>query len=283
MQIPKSELIINEDGSIYHLRLKPNELASTIITVGDPQRVDLISKHFDKIHLTRINREFKTVTGELNGQQISIIATGIGTDNIDIVFNEIDALFNIDFESREIKSNFSKIKFIRIGTSGAIREDIVLDSTIISEYAVGLDGLLNFYKDKSERIEELEVLFRKDTQIDFCYAVKASESLLKKFSHLGHNGITTTATGFYGPQSRNIRLDAKYSLPELLANSRYKDLKFTNLEMETSGIYGLSSLLRHEAISINAILANRVTGAFSKQASKTVEQLIQATLEIVCE
>lgn len=281
MRIPESELILNADKSIYHLKLKPSEVAASIITVGDPMRVDAITKHFDKLYLTRVNREFKTVTGELGGKPVTVIATGIGTDNIDIVFNELDALFNIDFETREIKEQKTRLQFIRIGTSGTIREDVDIDSTIISKYAVGLDGLLNFYSDESAREKELEQLFADHTEIDFHYAVAASSHLATKFSQLGKAGITITATGFYGPQSRNVRLKAKHQIPELVKDLKYNALQFTNLEMETAGIYALAKMLGHEAISINAILANRVTGAFSKQPAKTIEVLIDKVLNII--
>lgn len=281
MRIPESELILNADQSIYHLKLKPTEVATTIITVGDPMRVDAITKHFDKIHLTRVNREFKTVTGELNGKAISVIATGIGTDNIDIVFNELDALFNIDLETRVIKDQKTALQFIRIGTSGTIREDIDLDSTIISRSAVGLDGLLNFYSNQNVRNSALEKFFGDSTRIDFHYAVDGNSELIHQFSSLGIQGVTITATGFYGPQSRQVRLSERYQLPDLVKDLSFQDLRFTNLEMETAGIYGLAGLLGHQAVSINAILANRVTGAFSKQPAQTVESLIEKVLSLI--
>jgi len=281
MFIPESELIINPDNSIYHLKLQPGDLAETIITVGDPDRIDLVTRHFDKILLSKQNREFKSVTGEFNGQDLSVVATGIGTDNIDIVFNEIDALFNVDFESRTEKEIKTALRFIRMGTSGTIRTDIDLDSIILSRYAIGLDGLLPFYKDSQSREADLEELFLKETGIQNAYAAQSSELLMQQFSSLGQAGITITATGFYGPQSRNIRLKRRYDIPELAKDIRYNDLICTNLEMETAGIYGLSRLLGHEAISINAILANRVNGAFSNQPGKTVEGLIEGALGLI--
>jgi len=281
MTIPESELIINPDGSIYHLHLKPGDLAETIITVGDPDRVDAITKHFDKILLTKQNREFKTVTGEIGGKYISVIATGIGTDNIDIVINEIDSLFNIDFETRLIKERKTILTFIRIGTSGAIREDVPIDSIIASHYACGIDGLLHHYDSYPIRERLLEQKLFIDDNIPDAYAVAGDESLLLHYGSISSPGITITANGFYGPQSRSLRLAAKYDLPNVLKDISYQDLHFTNLEMETAGIYGMAKLLGHRAISFNAILANRVNGKFSNQPQKTIDDLIVRVLETI--
>ncbi len=276
MFIPSSELIINPDNSIYHLKLRPDEIADTIITVGDPDRVDLVAKHLDHIHLERQAREFKTITGALNGKDLSIISTGIGTDNIDIVLNELDALANIDFKTRKIKDRFRPLTFIRIGTSGAIQESVPLDSTIISAYACGLDGLLNFYD--ADRVREVE-LERKLPSTLNSYAIAADSTLLSKFSNLGKQGITITANGFYGPQARTLRLKSSFDLAT--QDKSYEGLSFTNLEMETAGIYGLAKLLGHKAISLNAILANRVTNEFSEHPLKTIKLLIEKSLELV--
>jgi len=281
MTIPESELIINEDGSVYHLKLKPGEVSEHIITVGDPDRVDQITQHFDKILMTRQNREFKTVTGELNGQLLSVIATGIGTDNIDIVINELDALFNVDFNTRALKANLTSLNFIRIGTSGTVQPDVPIDSFIRTKYAIGFDGLLTNYVADEVRIKELESLLDKYDINHVGYAVEGSKILLDQFNTIGQEGITVTAAGFYGPQSREIRLKPKYNLVELAKTLRYNNLNLTNIEMETAGIYGLSKLLGHQAISLNAILANRATGAFSKQAPRTISKLIEKTLSLI--
>ncbi len=278
MFIPPSELIINPDNSVYHLKIKPDEIANTIITVGDPNRVNEVIKHFDKIHLERVNREFKTVTGELSGQTFTVISTGIGTDNIDIVLNELDALVNIDFDTREVKPIKRELTFIRIGTSGAIRQDIPTDSIVISKYAIGFEGLLHFYESDSVRIADIEVQCSGPIQP---YAVGTDDRLISDFSKLGRLGITCTASGFYAPQSRQLRLKSQFNFTESVSNVSYKGLSPTNLEMETAGIYGLAALLGHRAISLNAILANRVTNEFSSQPSKTVELLITQALEIL--
>jgi len=269
MFIPPSELIINPDNSIYHLRLKPDEIADTIITVGDPARVNMVAKHLDKIHLERSAREFKTITGELGGKDLTIISTGIGTDNIDIVFNELDALVNIDFETRTVKDKHRQLSFIRIGTSGAISKDIAIDSFIISKYAIGFDGLLNFYQSDHIRIQSLE-----DQIVNppFPYAISSNKDLLNAFTSFSQPGISITANGFYGPQGRNLRLAHTFDIQELASKVEYDQLSPTNLEMETAGIYGLAALLGHKAVSLNAILANRITNEFSSQPSKTVER-----------
>jgi len=279
--IKASELILNPDGSVYHLQLKPGEVAKTIITVGDPERVDSITQHFDSISVNKQNREFKTVTGLLDNKRITVIATGIGTDNIDIVFNELDALFNIDFKTRTVKETLKSLDFIRIGTSGSINPNVPVDSIVVSKAAIGLDGLLNFYKADHCRVSKLENNFESHTGIPNCYAVSCSNELLKKFEALGTKGITITADGFYGPQSRNIRLDYKYNLVELTKEFAYDNIEITNLEMETAGIYGLANLLGHNAISLNAILASRCNGEFSSNPASVVEGLILKTLELL--
>ncbi len=278
MFIPPSELIINADNSVYHLNLLPDEIADTIITVGDQNRVNLVAQHLDSIQIEKSNREFKTVTGEIGGKSLTIISTGIGTDNIDIVLNELDALANIDFETRKVKSKRNSLTFIRIGTSGAIQEDIPLDSIIISKFALGFDGLLQFYDSDFIRLLELE---KQCSGLFQPYAVAADEQLLLDFKEVGMDGMTITASGFYGPQSRNIRLKSKFKYEEYLKRISYQGLKPTNLEMETAGIYGLAKLLGHRAISLNAILANRVTNHFSSQPAKTVENLISKALEVI--
>lgn len=284
MPIKESELIINPDGSIYHLNLKPDQIANTIITVGDPDRVEQVTKHFDSIEFTMQKREFKTQTGSLNGKRITVLSTGIGTDNIDIVFNELDALVNIDFKIREIKKDLTSLEIIRIGTSGSIQKEIPIDSFVVSELAVGFDSLLHFYN--SRQFQELEVAKALITHTDWYsaksepYVVKADDTLIKKFSSNNtHSGFTATNVGFYGPQGRVLRLKIQDdNLNDKLATFNFNGFAITNLEMETAGIYGLSKLLGHKAISMNAILANRATGEFSANPKALVEDLITYTL-----
>jgi len=285
--IAKSELIINEDGSIYHLNLKPGDIATTIITVGDPDRVEEVSKHFDTIDFKANKREFKTHTGTYKGKRITVISSGIGTDNIDIVFNELDALVNIDFKTRTIKKEHTTLTFIRIGTSGAIQKNIPVDSFLISEKAIGFDNLLHFYDTKNlldHRFSDALKTHCNWSPLNASpYVVNASKKLLLDFNDtLFIRGCTATNVGFYGPQSRVLRLKIKdENLNERLASFEYQDYKITNLEMETSGIYGLAALLHHHAISLNAILANRATQTFSDSPNQTVAKLITTTLNII--
>lgn len=285
--IEESELILNPDGSIYHLNLQPEQLADTVITVGDPDRVDAVSKYFDTIECKVHKREFNTHTGKLNGKRISVISTGIGTDNIDIVFNELDALKNIDFKTREIKSDLKKLDIVRIGTSGAIQPDIPVDSFLISSKAIGFDSLIHFY----ENTYFLDETFSKAI-ISHCgwnenkavpYIVSANEDLLNLFSKKDMlQGITLTNVGFYGPQGRVLRLPVQdTSLNDNLSTFSFQNEKITNMEMETSGIYSMARLLGHRAISLNAILANRANGTFSKNPEKNIDSLIRTSLEIL--
>ncbi|NNE77258.1 MAG: nucleoside phosphorylase [Pricia sp.] len=285
MQLSPSELILNADGSIYHLNLRPGDIADTIITVGDPDRVPEVSKYFDHIEVTKGKREFHTHTGMLGGKRLTVISTGIGTDNIDIVLNELDALANIDFQNKTIKSNQITLDIIRIGTSGAIQPDISLDSFIMSELAMGFDGLLHFYDSQHVLDVEMAKAFIEHTawaeQKSVPYVVRFDKSLGDVFdSNRIRLGLTITNSGFYGPQSRKLRLALQdEGLAGKMASFRYHGLKITNLEMETSGIYGLSKLPGHRAVSLNCILANRATGAFSKNPAKSVDALIRYTLE----
>jgi uridine phosphorylase len=282
MTIHESELIINPDGSVYHLKLCPGDVATDIITVGDPERVDAITKHFDEIYLTKQNREFKTVTGRIGRKDLTVIATGIGTDNIDIVFNELDSLFNIDYKTREVKSGLTQLNFVRIGTSGAIREEVSIDSIIASLYACGIDGLMHHYDSEVLRNTTLEDLLT-EHDLPPTYAFSCDPELLVKYDSISTAGITITANGFYGPQSRSLRLKSKYDIPYLTKDIVYDGIKVTNLEMETAGIYGMSKLLGHRAISLNAILANRITGKFSTSPQKTIEKLIKEVLTLISE
>lgn len=285
MQLGPSELILNADGSIYHLNLLPADLASTIITVGDPDRVADVSRCFDSVELKKGKREFITHTGTLNGKRLSVISTGIGTDNIDIVLNELDALVNIDFENRVVKADKTSLEIVRIGTSGAVQSAIAIDSFLISEYAMGFDGVLHTYQSNHVQHKHISEAFVKHTDWStdkaLPYVVKCDDALANQLaSNRIRFGLTATNIGFYGPQGRKLRLDlADESLKSKITSFAYDSLKITNLEMETSAIYGLSKLLGHRAVSMNCILANRETGAFSKNPKKAVDALITYTLQ----
>lgn len=279
-------MILTDEGKIYHLDLAPSEVATTIITVGDPGRVEMVSKYFDTIDVKAEHREFKTHTGTYKGKRISVISTGIGPDNIDIVFNELDALVNIDFENRSIKSEHTTLDIIRIGTSGSLIEEIEVDSFLISAVGIGLDNVMHYYEDIDTFIErDFAKKFIDNTQWNpdnsVPYAVKADEGLLAKLSSKKTvNGITITNVGFYGPQGRVLRAQLRdENLNEKLTSFRLDGKKITNMEMETATMYGMAKLLGHRAISMNAIIANRATGNFSKNTYKTVDALIQYTLE----
>ncbi len=285
MSLGSSELILNPDGSIYHLNLLPDDIADTIITVGDPGRVSQVSKHFDSVEVKKGKREFITHTGILSGKRITVISTGIGTDNIDIVLNELDALANIDFSSRTIKGKKRQLSFIRIGTSGSIQPNVPTDSFVLSSSGAGFDGLLYFYDSGQVRNKDLEANLNDHLGWHPLnirpYAVDFDENLAHQFT--GNRirlGITATNSGFYGPQGRSLRLTLRIpDFNERLAAFSYQNNQITNLEMETAAIYGLAKLHGHRAISLNAILANRATGEFSKNGKKTIDQLIQYTLE----
>ena len=285
MPLGSTELILNADGSIYHLNLLPGDIAETIITVGDPNRVSDISKHFDSIEIKKHKREFHTHTGLLNGKRISVISTGIGTDNIDIVLNELDALVNVDFETREIKNGLTQLDIIRIGTSGSVQAEIEVDSFVCSEYALGFDGLLHFYENNHSEHDDFINAFISHTGWSkskaLPYLVNCDEQLADKFkSNRIRFGVTATNPGFYGVQGRCIRLQPDSNdFNEKLANFKFNGLKIINLEMETSGIYGLSQLLGHRALSLNCILANRATETFSEKPEKSVNDLIEFALE----
>jgi len=282
MPIAPSELILNEDGSIYHLNLIPGEIAETIITVGDQERVEQVSKHFDSIELKKQKREFTCHTGYIGSKRLSVISTGIGTDNIDIVFNEIDALFNVDFTSREIKNELTVLDFIRLGTSGSVRNDIPLGQFLISKVAVGIDNMNNFYEVPKHLVDEtLSELIRTNLPASLnAYNIQADEILVKKFEPHSEfiQGKTLTSIGFYGPQGRSVR--NKLLIGDF--TGQIQKLGITNLEMETSGIYLLAGSLGHRALSINAILANRQLGTFAENPGKVVDDMIAKSLEIIC-
>lgn len=284
-KIAPSELILNPDGSIYHLNLKPEHIADTVIFVGDQNRVPRISKYFEHIEFDLQKREFRTITGTYKNKRITVISTGIGPDNIDIVINELDALVNIDLDTRTIKEKHHQLDIIRIGTSGSLQEDIPVDSFVLGKYGLGLDGLLHSYDCKNILETEIEEAFIKHTQWSQNkarpYIVKGSSGLEKKLiSEKVYTGITATAPGFYGPQGRVLRLKIQdESLNKNMHSFSYNGIRLSNLEMETSAIYGLSRLLGHRAISMNAIIANRVNGTFSKDPYRPVDALIKYTLD----
>lgn len=287
-RIPESELIINQRGAIYHLDVRPEELSPTIITVGDPDRVPLVSRHFDRIEYQRQHREFVTHTGYIGEKRLTVVSTGIGPDNIDIVLNELDALVNIDFETRTIKPELTHLDIIRVGTSGALQADIPVDSYVVSTHGLGIDNLLNFYRyEENDGEKQLLQAFVTQTQlhsrISQPYIAAASGSLLKHFAGDGfHAGITVTCPGFYGPQGRVLRLGlSNPNLIDRLTGFSFGQHRITNFEMETSGIYGLGKMLGHHCLSISAIVANRVVKEFSKDGGKAVEGLITKTLEVV--
>lgn len=284
-RIAESELIINSRGAIYHLDVRPEELADTVIVVGDPGRVERVSAHFDKIEHRLSHREFNTHTGYIGNKRISVISTGIGPDNIDIVFNELDALANIDFETRMINSDLKKLNIIRFGTSGSLQADIPVDSFVASSHGLGLDNLLNFYQyqktdDDKAIVEAFIGQTGLNTAITNPYAFSGSDTLLKKFGEDYHKGITVTCPGFFGPQGRVLRLNlSSPGLVDKLTHFNFNNHRITNFEMETSAIYGLGKLMGHECMSINVIIANRVVKEFSKNSEAAVEKMIKRSLE----
>ncbi len=284
-RIAESELIINPNGSVYHLNLKPEQVAKTIITVGDQDRVSKITKYFDTIEYSIQSREFKTETGSYKGKRITVVSTGIGTDNIDIVMNELDALVNINFKTRTVKDNCTSLDIIRIGTSGAIQKEIAIDSILISEYAIGLDGMIHAYNCEGILEQDIATEFIKNVDWDLNrgapYVVKANSTLIEKLNSAETLlGFTATSNGFYGPQGRILRIPiVDEGLNSKISKFDFNGLAVTNFEMETAAIYAFAKLLGHKAISMNAIIANRVNGAFSTEHNKTIEKLIQYTLE----
>ena len=286
--IAESELIINERGGIYHLDIRPEELADTVITVGDPGRVPLVSRHFDSIEFKNAHREFVSHTGFIGKKRITVLSSGIGPDNIDIVMNELDALANIDFETREIKPHLKSLHIVRIGTSGSLQADIEVDSFVAGTHGLGLDNVLNFYRhETNEQENELMGAFMAHTSLDnrlSPYISMAGPTLLKNFVAGYHQGITVTCPGFFGPQGRVLRLGLAYpSLIDQLTAFSYGPYRIANFEMETSAIYGLGKLLGHQCLSLNAIIANRISKTFTKRAAQTMEKLIVRSLEILSE
>ncbi len=283
--IKSSELILNPDGSVYHLNLLPEHIAHDIIFVGDQNRVEKITQSFDSIEFSTQKREFKTQTGTLKGKRITVMSTGIGPDNIDIVINELDALVNIDLKTREVKEKLTSLNIIRIGTSGALQANIPVDSFVMSKFGLGLDNMLRSYLIDDVSNTEMENAFVKhldwDSRKGKPYAIACSEKLEKLIeSDKMHKGITATAGGFYGPQGRVLRLNIQdENQNDKMDNFIFEENRITNLEMETAAIYGLSALLGHNALSLNAIIANRASGTFSENPYKAVDELIAYTLE----
>lgn len=286
-QIAASELIINSRGAIYHLNLLPEELAHTVITVGDPDRVGEVSKYFDSISYKSQHREFVTHTGRVGKKNISVVSTGIGTDNIDIVLNELDALVNIDFNTRTVKDTITPLQIIRVGTAGALQPDIPVDSFVASSHGVGIDNLLHFYRyENNEEEKQLLQSFITQTQlhdnIAIPYINSASVNLLKNFTQDYYTGLTVTCPGFYGPQGRVLRMGISYpGFIDRLTDFSFGQHRICNFEMETAGIYGLGKILGHQCLSLSAIVANRVNKTFSPDGGAAVEKLIQQSLEII--
>jgi uridine phosphorylase len=280
--IPASELILNQDGTIYHLNLHPEDIADTIITVGDPGRVHKITQYFDDIEFEMNKREFITQTGLCNGKRITVISSGMGTDNVEILLTELDALVNIDLEARVPKDLHRQLRIIRIGTSGSLQEHIPVDSLLASVTAIGLDTLMSFYNlPQSGQEQRLAIQIGKELQLGFIpYCINGSENLLREIGSDMTPGVTITCPGFYAPQGRRLRVPLQ--IPDLvkrLNQFRYEETLLTNFEMETAGYYALGKLLNHQVISLNAVVANRITNVFSKDAEKTIDKLIRTVLE----
>ncbi len=282
--IASSELIINNRGAIYHLDLRPDEMGDIIITVGDPFRVEKVSRYFDRVEHKSNHSEFITHTGWIGSQKISVVSTGIGPDNIDIVFNELDALANIDFDTRTEKKEKKRLKCIRIGTSGSLQKDIDVDSFVASTHAVGLDNLMHYYARQDDQ-HEIDLLSQFKSQVRFSpniqpYATTGNAGLISAFADIAHGGITVTSPGFYGPQGRVLRVGlANPNLNHDLTAFSWGNQRILNFEMETAAIYGLGRLLGHECMSLSAIVANRLAGKFSSDADATMDKLIRTTLE----
>jgi uridine phosphorylase len=282
-KISEADFIINPDGSVYHLNLLPEDIADTIITVGDPDRVEEVSKYFDEIELKKGKREFITHTGRLGKNRITVISTGIGTDNIDIVLNELDALVNIDFETRLVKEQLKSLNIIRIGTSGSIRKDIPVGSILASTHGLGLDALMDYYE-PNNAIEDVYLQQKITQHLNHSnlrpYLTAGSKTLLHKFGYDLLQGITVTAPGFYAPQGREVRAKLKIDgLIDKLSSFQHQKQKLTNLEMETAGIYALANIFGHQALSINAILAQRKKLEFAKNPQKIIEKMIKLVLD----
>lgn len=284
-KIEESDLFLNADGSVYHLNLRPEHISDIILIVGDQERVKTISQHFTNTECRIQNREFVTHTGTFNGRRITALSTGIGTDNIDIVINELDALANIDFATREIKENKTSLSIIRLGTTGALQGDLPVDDFIISEYALGLDGLMNFYQtDKNIFEKEMAEAFIRHAdwseKLPKPYIVKGSEMLMEKIGKGLFKGITATAPGFYGPSGRQLRIaPADPMMNESMKTFSFNGHRITNYEMEASALYGLSAVLGHNALTICTTVSNRVSKKFSRDYHPSVERMVKLVLD----
>jgi uridine phosphorylase len=286
-RIAESELIINKRGAVYHLNVRPEEIASTIILVGDPDRVKVVSKYFDSIEHECRHREFITHTGYIGSKRISCVSSGIGPDNIDIVLNELDALVNIDFETRTVKQQLNQLQLVRMGTSGSLQADIPVDGLVASTHGLGIDNLLHFYRyENNEEEKQLLHAFVTHTQLhnhlSHPYIAGAGAGIIKHFANGYHQGITVTCPGFYGPQGRVLRMGlSNPNLIDRLTHFSFGNHRISNFEMETSAIYGMGKILGHQCLSLNAIVANRIKKEFSKDSEKAVENLIKTSLEIL--
>ena len=282
-QIPESELILNADGSIYHLHLKPENLASLVFTVGDPDRVPLVSKYFDQIDFKGSKREFVTHTGRIKGKRLTVMSTGMGTDNVEILMTELDSLVNVDLKTHTVKPVEKSLEIVRLGTSGSMQVGLPVGSLLASEIAVGVDTLMQFYP-KLKGKQDWSHLVKDALGLTFLpYQASASSELLQKLPLDFYRGVTLTAPGFYAPQGREIRLKPKMTnMFERLSELEVDGLKMTNFEMETAGYYAMGQLLNHRMLSLNAIVANRPSGEFDKEAEKTVDRMIRAALEVYC-
>jgi len=279
--IPESELLINADGSIYHLNLKPGQVADTVITVGDPDRVEKISRYFDTVELKVQKREFVTHTGCYRGKRLSVISTGMGTDNVEIFMTELDALFNVDFETRLPRAHHKRLTIIRVGTSGSMQAGISEGSYLVSDFALGLDTLMNFYT-LPQTLQEYNIASRVKACLNLSfmpYCVQGSAELRSRFGDL-QTGITVTCPGFFGPQGRKVRLDPAFpNIFDQLGGINMEGLRLSNFEMETAGYYAMGRLLGHQMLSLNAIIANRITQSFASSPEKLMEDLIALVLK----
>ena len=284
-QIPESELILNKDGSVYHLNLLPEDLAPVVINVGDPDRVAMVSSYFDQIDVKKQKREFITHTGFYKGKRISVISTGIGTDNIDIVYNELDALVNIDLPSRTIKKELTSLHLVRIGTSGSLQSDIPVDNFVCSTFGLGLDGLLNFYKlintdEEDQIIKAFRLHYPSHGVLSLPYLTKAGSKLVDLLSPGMFKGITASCSGFYAPQMRQLRLEpSRMDMIDKLHTFNFGEHRITNFEMETGAMYGLARLMGHHCCAVNVIVANRITQEYSKDAESAMHRLIKTVLD----
>ncbi|WP_420577623.1 nucleoside phosphorylase [Ekhidna sp.] len=278
----ESDLILNPDGSVYHLSLRPKDISDKIIVVGDPGRVHRVSRHFDSVEFEMNKREFITHTGKYKGKRLTVISSGMGTDNVEILMTELDALFNIDLVHRQPKPRRKKLQIIRVGTSGTIRDDIKVGSHLATEYAIGLDTIIQFYQHKHTGVERRIIKkLREELDLHYTpYCFKGSVTLFEKFKDCTIAGNTVTCPGFYAPQGRELRIPIRYK--DIIEKMQYfheEDVWITNLEMETAGYYAFGKLLGHEMLSLNAIMANRVKGQFAKDPNKVIDSLIQKVLD----